>query len=84
MVNFRDVKRVETKDASIVVDAGLPAGRYVFQLTVIDEVGNQSKLARINVEIVRRLVITDPRLVTPVIPSPIGPVTPIGPLRRID
>ncbi len=84
MVDFRDNKRVETKDASIRVDPGLPVGRYVFQLTAFDEDGNASKPARINVEIVDRLVVIDPRLITPDIRLPIGPITPISPLRIID
>ncbi len=56
MVDFRDLKRVETTEAAIKVDAGLPAGKYVFQLTVIDEHGNKSNPARVNLKITRRFV----------------------------
>ena len=56
MVDFRNLKRVETTKAVIKVDAGLPAGKYIFQLTVIDEHGNKSKPARVNLNITRRFV----------------------------
>ncbi|MCP4378554.1 MAG: hypothetical protein GY794_20555 [bacterium] len=84
MVDFREIKRVESRDASIKVDPGLPAGRYVFLLTIFDEAGNQSKPARINVEVVRQRVVIDPRLVNPDIRTPIGPVIPVVPVRIID
>ena len=56
MVDFRSTRRVKTTGAKTKVDAGLPVGKYVFQLTVIDEHGNKSKPAQINLEIVRRFV----------------------------
>ncbi|NNE64859.1 MAG: hypothetical protein HKN34_12300 [Gammaproteobacteria bacterium] len=85
MVDFRDKKRVATRDASIRVDPGLPAGRYVFQLTAVDAAGTRSKPARIRVEVVDRLVVTtDPRLVNPDLRSPIEPIIPIAPVRIID
>jgi len=56
MVDFRSTRRVETAKAAIKVDAGLPVGNYVFQLTVIDENGNKSKPARVNLKITRRFV----------------------------
>ena len=55
MVDFQNSKRVETTEAIIKVDAGLPAGRYVFQLIVIDESGNKSKPARINLKVTKRI-----------------------------
>ena len=79
MVDFRDKKRFETRFAVLKVDAGLAAGRYVFQLTVIDSNGNQSKPMRMNVEVVARRRIIDPRLVTPIRPLLLEPILPIGP-----
>ena len=81
MVDFRDKKRFETKASVLKVDAGLPAGRYGFQLTVVDSDGNKSKPMRLNVEVVTRGPIIDPRLVTPISPLPIDPlpIRPIGP-----
>jgi hypothetical protein len=55
-VDFRDSESVETTEAVIKVDAGLPAGSYVVKLTVIDENGNKSKPARINLKITKRFV----------------------------
>ena len=54
MVDFRSKRRVETTDATIRVDAGLPFGRYIFELSVIDAHGNKSKAARVNLRITRR------------------------------
>lgn len=54
MVDFRNKTRVETTVPIIRVDAGLPAGRYIVKLTVIDEGGNKSKPANVNLEITRR------------------------------
>ncbi len=51
MVDFRKSKRVTTPKPFIKVNAGLPAGRYIFQLTVVDGAGNKSKPARIKIEI---------------------------------
>ncbi len=56
MVDFRDLKRIETTEAVIKVDAGLPVGKYAFQLTVIDEHGNKSSPGRVNIKITRRFV----------------------------
>lgn len=56
MVDFRDLKHIETTEAVIKVDARLPVGKYVFQLTVIDEHGNKSNPARVNLKITRRFV----------------------------
>jgi hypothetical protein len=78
MVDFRDRKSVTTRNAILRVDPGLPAGSYLFELTVVDGDGNRSKPMRLNVEIVERGTVFDPRLVTPISPVPAGPV-PIGP-----
>jgi hypothetical protein len=83
MADFRNTRRFKTDEAQIGVDAGLPVGRYVFLLTVVDNDGNSSKPVKLNLEVVRRLIISDPiirdpRLVDPVIPGPISPVRPIG------
>jgi hypothetical protein len=83
MVDFRDKQRFETKVPVLQVDAGLPAGRYAFQLTVVDSNGNTSKPMRLNVEVITRGQIIDPRLVTPISPLPIQPVRPIRPTPTI-
>lgn len=54
MVDFRNKSRVVTTKAAINIDPGLPVGRYVFQLTTIDEAGNKSKPTRIRIEISNR------------------------------
>ncbi len=79
MVDFRDKKRFVTKAPLLQVDAGLPVGRYAFQLTVVDSNGNTSKPMRLKVEVVARGRITDPRLGTPISPLRIQPVRPIRP-----
>ena len=73
MVDFRDKKRFETKASLLKVDAGLPAGLYAFQLTVVDNNGNRSKPMRLNVEVVARGPIIDPRLVAPIPQLPVDP-----------
>ena len=60
VVDFRNKNRVVTGEPVIKVDAGLPAGNYIGQLTVVDKTGNKSKPARIRIEIYRRNVITGP------------------------
>ena len=71
MVDFTRTKRVESEEPTIKVDPGLKEGRYVFQLTVIDQGGNKSRPAQITVEVKRDLIIIDPRLVDPVLREPI-------------
>ena len=71
MVDFTRTRRVETTESTIKVDPGLKEGRYVFQLTVIDQDGNESDPARIQVEIKRDIVIADPRLVDPISREPV-------------
>lgn len=53
MLNLRNRRRVKTTEAVIKVDAGLPAGRYIIRLTVIDEHGNHSKPAHTRLKITR-------------------------------
>lgn len=60
MVDFRTTRRVETRNSSIKVDAGLPEGNYIFQLTAFDASGNKSKPTQLKVAIVRSPVITGP------------------------
>lgn len=78
MVDFRDKKRIETRGAVLNVDAGLPVGRYVFQLTVVDKAGNSSVPTRIKVEIFNRFIITEPVLIDPISPTLTVPFRPIG------
>lgn len=84
MVDFTRTKRVETTEPAIKVDPGLKEGRYVFQLTVIDQDGNKSRPAQIKVEVKRDLIIIDPRLVDPILREPIlrEPIIPIDPIIR--
>ncbi len=49
-----DSIRLESTNAVIRVDAGLPAGKYIIQLSVIDENGNRSKPAKIKLKIFKR------------------------------
>jgi hypothetical protein len=53
---------VETREAKVVVDAGLPVGIHRFQLVVVNVRGQRSKPAQVVVEVVRqgRLPITPP------------------------
>jgi hypothetical protein len=90
MANFRTKKRFETKLGSLKVDAGLPVGRYTFQLTAVDKSGNKSKLAKLKVEVVAGGLVIDPRLIDPrivnpriVAPSPTTPIQPIRPIPTI-
>jgi len=69
MVDFRNKNRVVTGEPVINVDANLPAGNYICQLTVVDKMGNKSKPARVKFKIYRRLIITGP---VPIGPAPIG------------
>jgi len=71
MADFTRTKRVETEESEIKVDPGLKEGRYVFQLTVIDQDGNTSSPAQIKVEIKRDVIVFDPRLVDPVSREPV-------------
>ena len=71
MADFTRTKRVETEEPEIRVDPGLKEGRYVFQLTVIDQDGNTSSPAQIKVEIKRDVIVFDPRLVDPVSREPV-------------
>lgn len=43
MPTFEPRKPIVTQEPVIVVDAGLPPGRYLFQLVAIDEAGNESQ-----------------------------------------
>ena len=66
MADFITNKRIETVESFIAIDAGLPVGRYIFQLTVVDSNGNISKPSQIQVQIIRPLIIG------PVIAEPIS------------
>ncbi len=76
MVDFRDKKRVETTKAVINVDAGLPVGNYLLQLTVIDKAGNRSKPAGFRLTVFKPFIIRDPVVIDPVRPILIGPLRP--------
>jgi hypothetical protein len=61
---------ITTREATVVVDAGLPIGVHRFRLEVIDAAGNRSRPSDAIVQ-VQRIV------VGPVIPTPIDPVRPV-------
>jgi hypothetical protein len=67
MADFRTSKRVETQVSSITVDAGLPVGDHIFQLTAIDKSGNISKPALITVKIIDLSIPIDPVTPEPVV-----------------
>ncbi len=52
MADFRRKKQFTTREPRLKVDAGLPAGTYVFQLQVEDQSGNRSNLDRVKVRII--------------------------------
>lgn len=43
MAQFRLNQPIETREATVVVDAGLAPGTYRFQLVVVDGAGNESR-----------------------------------------
>ena len=49
MAKFVRGKPVETDAPTVVVDAGLPPGRHRFQLVVVDDAGNRSAPAAVDV-----------------------------------
>jgi hypothetical protein len=51
MPKFKRRETIETRAPTIVVDAGLPAGRHRFELVVFDDTGHRSKPATAVVEI---------------------------------
>lgn len=54
MAVFKLREPLRTTEPSVTVDAGLPAGRYRFQLVVVDESGNQSEPQETIVTVVQR------------------------------
>lgn len=52
MADFRRQRTFKTREPLLKVDAGLPAGTYVFRLEVEDQNGNRSRAARIKLSIV--------------------------------
>ena len=63
MADFTTRKKFTTKLPQLNVVAGLPVGKYVFQLQATDESGNVSLQAKLVLEI------------TPVILGPLTPIT---------
>ena len=81
MADFQRTKVVHTKNPFVKVEAGLPPGKYRFQLIVTDSQGNQSRPAELVVEI--REQISPDRSITPITPiTPVIPITPITPVIR--
>jgi hypothetical protein len=83
MPDFRDRQKFKTSEPFIRVDAGLPVGRYQFQLTVVDDQGNSSKPALLNLEIIEGPRLPDPRLVDPIVREPVAPISPISPITPV-
>jgi hypothetical protein len=54
MARFVVDSAITTTESLIVVDAGLPAGRHLFQLVVEDEAGNRSRPDRTVVTVQQR------------------------------
>lgn len=86
MADFTRQRQFKTREATLLVDKGLPPGIHTFELVVADESGNQSKAAQVRVEIVRLTVPVVPVVpVAPVIRDPITPIitpaAPVGPTR---
>jgi len=50
VVDFTRTRKVSTRTPQIKVDP-LPAGRYVFELVVTDRAGNESRPARIAIQV---------------------------------
>jgi hypothetical protein len=74
MANFTQRRQFKTRTPQLKVDAGLPAGTYVFQLMVEDQSGNRSAAAKV------RLKIVAPR--EPIRPGdPVPVITPLDPIR---
>ena len=53
-MTFTPNKPVETNEAKIVVDPGLPAGRHRFQLVVVNRRGQRSRPTEVVVTIENR------------------------------
>lgn len=85
MADFTRQRQFKTREAVLAVDKGLPPGIHTFELVVTDESGNQSKAARVRVEIVRLAVPVEPVTpVRPVVIDPLGPIiTPVAPVRPV-
>lgn len=75
MADFTSQRQFRTRQAVLSVDKGLPPGVHTFELVVRDQSGNQSKAARIRVEIVRFFIPVTP--IAPVRPPLIDPITDI-------
>jgi hypothetical protein len=84
MADFRQKKRFSSKLPQLTVAAGLPPGRYVFQLEVEDQSGNKSRPARVQINIVASIDTpgtggSGPIVVTPITHGPIvQPLPPLG------
>ena len=74
MAKFVIAQPVETIKPEVVVDAGLKAGKHVFQLVVINDRGQASLPATFVVLV--RPTIFQPTPFTPHVPIP--PIPPIG------
>jgi len=67
MADFRQRKRFSSKLPQLKVAAGLPPGRYVFQLEVEDQSGNKSRPAKVKVIVVPRIDLGGGGIVGPLI-----------------
>jgi len=72
MARFDINRPITTREPTVPVDAGLPIGRHLFRLEVIDRQGRRSTPNDAIVEVQR--IVIDPR--PPVLP-PIDPTRPV-------
>ena len=71
MARFDINTPITTREPTVPVDAGLPIGRHLFRLEVIDRQGRRSIPADAIVEVQR--IVVDPR-------PPVPPTDPTGPV----
>jgi hypothetical protein len=75
MARFDINRPITTREPTVPVDAGLPIGRHLFRLEVIDRLGRRSTPNDAIVEVQR--IVVDPRPPVPPLPPPIDPTRPV-------
>ncbi|MBX3081432.1 MAG: hypothetical protein KF716_07325 [Anaerolineae bacterium] len=69
MAKFKPGEPIVTEEPFILVDAGLKPGRYVFQLVVVDDEGNESAPDRVQIVVSDRQSVTPTIIVDPTLPT---------------
>ena len=77
MAKFVPGRPQTTRESTIAVDAGLPAGVHRFQLVVVNAAGLKSAPDEVLVQIQATRVIPDIR------PTPLSPLTPVLPVTPV-